>query len=131
MSLSVEGASATDVSYSGLPTTVISRRFYTAIRARTPRLLVTTTELESEVSLGLDWAAFLRLGLTQNGLRIDSTFDAWQFFSAPDHPFSSRMNPPLSGPSGQPAADHSASTPAKIGRNVGSPPACVSLSTIG
>ncbi|KAJ6537262.1 hypothetical protein DFH09DRAFT_1324366 [Mycena vulgaris] len=61
---------------------------------------ISASKLTSDVSLGLDWAAYLRDSLIAGlDLRLDSSFDAWTFFSHSSHPFSFREDATGSLPS--------------------------------
>ncbi|KAJ7467420.1 hypothetical protein B0H11DRAFT_2239421 [Mycena galericulata] len=89
MSLAVEGLPVTSVDFSGSLRTSVSASFYKTLRCETRKVLVTTVvpsygsfsvfldclvvrDLNVDVLLGVDWA---------------HTFNAWDFFRLPNHPF--------------------------------------------
>jgi hypothetical protein len=105
MSILVEGLTARSVSHSSTPRSILSAGFRARLPVQlgTPQLLITTAtgahhpisfplaftvsaHASSDVELGLDWTAFLRDSLIGLGYRVDSTFDAWRFLTAPTHP---------------------------------------------
>ncbi|KAJ7436011.1 hypothetical protein B0H11DRAFT_2256658 [Mycena galericulata] len=104
MSLAVEGLPVTSVDFSGSLRTSVSASFYKTLRCETRKVLVTTVvpsygsfsvfldclvvrDLNVDVLLGVDWAQYIQQTLGQEGYRIDSTFNAWDFFRLPNHPF--------------------------------------------
>jgi hypothetical protein len=110
MSILVEGLAAHSVSHSSIPRSVLSVGFHARLPTRpgTLQLLITTStgahhpisfplaftvsaHASSDVELGLDWTVFLRDSLIGLGYRVDSTFDAWRFLTAPTHPVTTRM----------------------------------------
>ncbi|KAJ7733449.1 hypothetical protein B0H16DRAFT_1892779 [Mycena metata] len=104
MSLNVEGYTVPSAVFYPSPQSYISLAFYSSLpRVSGTRLLVTTnvpsqllfstpldfkvsTTLETDVVLGFDWSSRVRDYLLMNGYRLDSTFDAWLYFSLPLHP---------------------------------------------
>jgi hypothetical protein len=104
MSLYIEGLPAASVSFQQSPKSSLSSTFYqNLVGVSGNRLLFTTAipsfssysslvecnishGLQTDVVLGLDWAAHVRESLICSGYRLDSTFDAWCFFSYPTHP---------------------------------------------
>ncbi|KAJ7912825.1 hypothetical protein B0H13DRAFT_2659870 [Mycena leptocephala] len=105
MSILVEGLAAHSVSHSSIPCSVLSAGFHARLPTRpgTLQLLITTStgahhpisfplaftvsaHASSDVELGLDWTVFLRDSLIGLGYRVDSTFNAWRFLTAPTHP---------------------------------------------
>ncbi|KAJ7863863.1 hypothetical protein B0H13DRAFT_2671334 [Mycena leptocephala] len=105
MSILVEGLAAHSVSHSSIPRSVLSAGFHARLPTRpgTLQLLITistgahhpisfplaftvSAHASSDVELGLDWTVFLRDSLIGLGYRVDSTFNAWQFLTAPTHP---------------------------------------------
>ncbi|KAJ6549449.1 hypothetical protein DFH09DRAFT_1320194 [Mycena vulgaris] len=111
MSLYAEGLLVPSVAFDARPRTVLSRAFSNGLmgsRNKTKLLFTTVvdpygplsflvncdisaSELCPDFSLGLDWAAYLRDSLIAGlDLRLDSSFDAWTFFSHPSRPLSSR-----------------------------------------
>jgi hypothetical protein len=104
MSLLVDGVSAPSVTFRPSTRTVLSAAFSRlAPGVRGHGFLLTTSVYgysavatvikcdivaspDYDVVLGLDWAALLRDYLISLGHRLDSSFNAWLFFSAPSHP---------------------------------------------
>jgi hypothetical protein len=109
MSLYAEGIPAAKVVFNGSPRTHMSLAFFSKLgRSDLGKILITTAvsprapfsftlscllspSTEYDVSLGSDWASLSREALLASGLRLDSTFDAWDFFSNPLHPISSEL----------------------------------------
>ncbi|KAJ6473354.1 hypothetical protein C8R47DRAFT_1294963 [Mycena vitilis] len=99
MFLLVDGTSARTVTFQHIPQTTLSAAFHASLRGLPgTALLVTTTitgflpssslircnvvlDLGFDVVLGLDWAAYLRDSLINLGYRLESSFDAWNFYS--------------------------------------------------
>ncbi|KAJ7884897.1 hypothetical protein B0H13DRAFT_2343466 [Mycena leptocephala] len=128
MSLYIEGLPAASVSFQRSPKSSLSSTFYqNLVGVSGNRLLLTTTipnfssysslvecnishGLQTDVVLGLDWAAHVRESLICSGYRLDSTFDAWCFFSYPTHPINGlRALPPSSSSAGNPVNSPSTS----------------------
>ncbi|KAJ7751375.1 hypothetical protein B0H16DRAFT_1548220 [Mycena metata] len=109
MSLTVEGVpvSSASVAFCRQPRTMISPglhfhlnrpngRSSVLVTTNVPGFLIASTFIECQVNpnlshdivLGLDWAAYVRESLLDTGYPLGDTFDAWAFFSRPDHPIS-------------------------------------------
>ncbi|KAJ7037205.1 hypothetical protein C8F04DRAFT_1257131 [Mycena alexandri] len=107
MSLTVEGVPVSSVAFCRQLRTLISPGLYfhlnrpngrssVLVTTNVPGFLIASTFIECQVDpnlshnivLGLDWAAYVRESLLNTGYHLGDTFDAWSFFSRPDHPIS-------------------------------------------
>ncbi|KAJ7016395.1 hypothetical protein C8F04DRAFT_1407125 [Mycena alexandri] len=107
MSLAVEGVPVFSVAFCRQPRTLISSGLYfrlnrpdgrssVLVTTNIPGFLIASTLIECQadvnlshdVVLGLDWAAYVRESLLNARYPLGDTFDAWLFFSHPDHPIS-------------------------------------------
>lgn len=106
MSLNVNGKPVSSVAFYPGPRSYISSAFHSSLpRVSGTQLLVTTNvpqplfstmldfevapTLDNDVVLGFDWSSRVREYLLLNNYRLDSTFDAWLYFSLPSHPLCS------------------------------------------
>ncbi|KAJ7086291.1 hypothetical protein C8R43DRAFT_1051356 [Mycena crocata] len=108
MPILVDGVEALSVAYSGLPRTVLSGGLLSRLYSPNASSVLLTTNVPPygsfsvvascdvdyganfDVTLGLDWAPYLRDSLLNAGLRLDSTFDPLRFLLDPSRPLSSR-----------------------------------------